>query len=113
MTRLNILDEETVEYGCGVKQSARISFNDDQFMMYDRKKTSPPLISQNSAEKSYNIDERIVEGSTPTDESKCVCVCLGGSKRYATIWTYRSLCLRKIGGKKMKSDNFRVFRKER
>ncbi|XP_046427529.1 kinesin-like protein unc-104 isoform X16 [Neodiprion pinetum] len=66
-----VIEEENSEYSSGVRQSARISFEDDLFgnHRYNKRNT---LLTQTLEKNQQNLlqEERVVEGSTDVKDSK-------------------------------------------
>ncbi|XP_046753238.1 kinesin-like protein unc-104 isoform X15 [Diprion similis] len=66
-----VIEEENSEYSSGVRQSARISFEDDLFgnHRYNKRNT---LLTQTLEKNQQNLlqEERVVEGSTEVKDSK-------------------------------------------
>jgi len=58
----NVPEEENSEYLSGVRQSARISFNDDLFIGQQRPSKRSTLLAQTLEKNQQHIDERVVEG---------------------------------------------------
>lgn len=58
----NVPEEENSEYLSGVRQSARISFNDELFIGQQRPPKRSTLLAQTLEKNQQHIDERVVEG---------------------------------------------------
>ncbi|XP_034947689.1 kinesin-like protein unc-104 isoform X4 [Chelonus insularis] len=65
-----VVEEENSEYSSGVRQSARISFEDDLFGSHQRGTKKSTLLTQTLEKNQQMImqEERIVEGQTETKE---------------------------------------------
>lgn len=58
----NVPEEENSEYLSGVRQSARISFDDELFIGQQRPSKRSTLLAQTLEKNQQHIDERVVEG---------------------------------------------------
>lgn len=64
----NVPEEENSEYLSGVRQSARISFDDKLFIGQQRPFKRNTLLAQTEKNQQH-IDERVVEGEGNTQDS--------------------------------------------
>lgn len=65
----NVPEEENSDYLSGVRQSARISFDDELFIGQQRPSKRNTLLAQTLEKNQQHIDERVVEGQGNIQDS--------------------------------------------